>query len=104
MFWTLESQNPKIPKTYGFVFFSLFFNVLGVFPTQFLSRDSISDTELQISIISGIFPKILRNQEFHWNQPILAQILHMGYHFNLVLLTELDFDPKNKKLQLDTLN
>jgi hypothetical protein len=23
----------------------------------------------------------------------------MGYHFNLVLLTELDFAPKNRKLQ-----
>ena len=39
MFWTLESQNPKILRTPRFGYFSLFFNVLGVFPTQFLPRN-----------------------------------------------------------------
>ena len=73
------------------------FNVLGIFPTQFLSLNLILSSEFQNSNCPEIFPEIFGKSENSQEIAVLGQFQHIGYHFHSILVTEIDFEVKISK-------
>ena len=70
------------------------FNILGVFPIHFVSRNLIFNIEYQSSIISGNFQKLSVSLDIVWK----GQFWHIGHHMNLILSLSLNFLQKLKKM------
>ena len=83
----------KLPEMIEF----LNFNVLSIFPTHFLSRNSVLNSEFKNSIISGSFPKFLGFREIFGKWLFFGQFQHMGYHFHSILVNKLDFQLRFKR-------
>ena len=87
--WNLEIWNLEIAWNWLIL---TNFNVLGIFPSQFLSLNLILCSEIQ----NSSFPEIL--PEFFWKSgkslevAVLGQFQHIRYHFHSVLVTEIDFE------------
>ena len=73
------------------------FNVLGIFPTQFLSLNLILSAEFQNSNCPEIFPEIFRKSGSSQEIAVWGQFQHIGYHFHSILVTEIDFEVRISK-------
>ena len=60
---------------------------MSIFPTHFLSRNLVLNSEFQNSIISGSFPKFLGFRKWLF----FGQFQHLGHYFHSILVKELDF-------------
>ena len=75
------------------------FNVLGIFPTQFLSQNLILSSEFQNSSFPEIFPEIFWKSGKSLELAFQGQFQHIGYHSHSVLVTEIDFELRISKFQ-----
>ena len=81
IFGILESQNPEILWNWLRL---AYFNVLGIYPTQFSSQKLILNLELPNSDILGTFPKIFGTTENSAEWCI-------GHLFHLIFVNDIDF-------------
>ena len=68
------------------------FNILGIFPTQFLSLNLILFLEIQNSSFPEIWNLEIWKSGSCLEFAVLGQFQHIGYHFHSVLVTEIDFE------------
>ena len=76
------------------------FIILGIFPTQFMSLSLILKSEFQNSNFSRHFPDIFWKSGNSPEFAIFGQFQHIGHHFHLILVTEIDFALRISNFQI----